>query len=265
MAPPFRVPLGVNLQSPLTSWPSRLVDTPPGTEGRLVVPFTIAWSEYPAAPGSTPCVMIDVGQAQGAQKITAIAAAWVDNSQSDADVFLLFNDLGTSIEIPARTTQLVPVSTSGLQFAISAPQATIGDLTNFQIFNFNPRWLSILPPYLVTPALTSLYDLQLAPAAQLVPLGTSGILTGIILRAFGVVGGAAQGVYQFAIADGSTPSLILINAGMSHATAGGPDDQTVLNAQGLNIRFKNGITLTAGITGTAFAAGSVMDIALTFR
>lgn len=230
--------------------PSLLKELP--REGRRYVTGTVSFANY--AGGGLNGIACDVGNIS-LNPLSQICALWVDTLQSDADISFQFLDSGFQLTVPARTAGLFPVNTQRTQFVIAAPLSVNADIVNFAVYNYYPDPVPITPPYLTT-AVASAGVVLANGATQLIPAGTSGILTSLSIAATSVLGGAAAGFDTVTITDGT--GLVVALGSFGQAAATFSPAIPVINLAGVNIRFRNGLIMTQAVTGTAFAGGGLV-------
>lgn len=229
--------------------PSRLLDRP--TEGNKRISASLNWPV-----GGANAVRFNCQTFQGPNQFSTVKAVYVDNLNSDADVFFIDPSAVFQLQVPARSEGLFPVEMNAAEFIVSAPLAATGDSVNFQAYNFLPPPMNVIPPFLTSSVILSGTAVGSGTTA-LIPAGTSGIITGITITASNLLGGAGIGTDSVLIQDGSTPVVTEAAALFSQGNAAYTGFQILLSLTAINLRFRNGLNMLQAVTGTAFASGAI--------
>lgn len=248
------IPPAVNYPSPLTQIPSRMQDEP--KNGRKQIPAEILWGTM---GGPSNCVSFNT-QNNATQNFEQITTLKVDNSLCGADVVFIWPDVADTITVPAGTPYaLVPVLSNQLQFFVSGPQAKLGDITRFQLLNYQVPPADI--PATVESQSSSTGAITIAGGAGgpiiLAPATVSGTLETLQLNISNPAAGASQTVVS--VADGAGRTLI--NGWNIGVPAIGFAWLKVIDLNALNWRFTNGLVMSfiAGGGAGAFIANTFSD------
>jgi hypothetical protein len=184
--------------------------------------------------------------------LSQIVALAVDNSRCGADIDCIFPDSGFVLTVPAHTQLVSPVFTNALMFYISAPNAAAGDVTVAQILNS-------MPPPVPIPGAEA--QNSVSPAGlpvtngttQVVPASVSGTLNSVAGQV-SVISGATQAFMNVSLVDGTGKLLAFFNcSGLANTTVINP-----LNAGGLSVRFKGGISVV--VSGSTATGGMSLNL-----
>lgn len=220
-------------------------------EGNRLVPLSINWGNDAA---TLQAVSFNL-QSITTLPISQICAIYVNNLMSNVDAVFKFPDIPFQLTVPAQSEGLYPVDTNSLQFVVQAGGGvgTTGDQVFFDVYNFLPPPIAIARAF-VTSIVTSTGAALTTSMTQLIAAGTNGIITAASIVAQGVLSGAAAGSWSFVLQDGAGTTLAIGGFGIPTATTGVPFIQ-LLNLSGVNLAFRNGLSLIGTFSGTAFTSG----------
>jgi hypothetical protein len=248
------IPPAVNFPSPLVAVPIRDWTTPP-PEGRRAVPVYIDWSLH---GGTAKCVTLDAGGNTYAP-LSRICALAIDNSQSGADVTIVFPDTMATLAVPAGAELTAEALTNGTAMYVIAPNAIAGDATSIAIHN-------TLPPPFAMPRLNNQSAVAVFGAA--LATGTSAILAAGINGTIGnlsviisAANPAAASAMAWRIQDGaSSPNTIAVGNATFPISA--YTMAPVVQLSNLNVRFTNGLNL---VQSGSFSTNGTIYVNLYYR
>lgn len=219
-----------------------------------IVAFGINWS---TDGGAANAVHVDMG-AGGVMPISQISAMYIDNTGSNVDVQFLFIDTQTRVTVPAKSSELVPISTNLVDFYVVASGAGAGDQTFANVFNFLPPPVALNETNIASAppgvgvfnwSITSTHTVQVAAATL------NGIITGMNIFIDNFVGGAAGGTITWLLQDGGGNRLA---GGELFAPAGVTQANLLIFTQSnMSLPFHGGIQAVITLTGTAPASGQM--------
>lgn len=222
----------------------RLADPPP-PEGKKFCAFEFDWNFATA---------IEVLQIDSSSTgpFTRICMLDVDNSQSGADVTFLFFDTGDTLNVPAYSSGCFPVFTNGTRFTAWAPQAIASDITRVRALNYTEAPIDNLKSVFTNTAVVGGIALA-AGTTNLIAVGATGTMVAMHVP-YTAIGGAAAGTITATIQEIGGPQIL--NAGFS-VGSGAAVSGTLLTISDINWRFKNGVSITLSLFGTAPASGFI--------
>lgn len=226
--PPF-----VNYQEPM--FPLRGLWRAPPIEGDKFITCAIEWG---VTTGNTTCVQFNVG-GNSPVPLSQIVALNVDNSRNGSDISFLFPDSAAQLVVPRLNQGVYPVFTNALTFYCMSEQASVGDITIFQICNSIPPPVAVQPFQAQSVAIADELNVGAAGVQQLIPPPATGTLQGFSLTAAATDAPASpqQGILQLIDGTGRIlwRGLLQWDAG---AITAGP-----VNVTGLSQRFYQGLQL----------------------
>jgi hypothetical protein len=242
------IPVSTNYPDLLTPVPAVWNKTP--IEGVKHIGGSINWGTM---GGSGKTVSMNVG-GNAAAPISHIAAISVDNSQSGADVIVMFPDSGQTIPVPAYQAGTFPVFTTGTQFYMSAPNSLSVDKTTFVVHNAVPPHSNV--PKTEFQNVTVVSALTMANGtSQVIPATVTGSLAGLVIGAINL--GTVPFSASMTMKDGTGATIWRADAaGAAQLT------QILTDQTGMQVRFSQGITATIAITG---APNGEFNINLLYR
>lgn len=187
--------------------------------------------------------------------LSQLVALYVDNRRCGSDVAFWFPDTGFELVVPAHNQGLFPVFTNALQFYAIALNAAAGDVTILQILNSLPPPISLLPASQTTALVTSSMGFNIVNSIQMIPVGTSGTVTGLSIQGIVNAGATNPGSFHLFLIDGTGKEVW---EGLLSAPTSGSSTINI-NLTGIDVRFVNGLTVTANGQSNvlAFSQGSV--------
>lgn len=236
--------------------PSFILDEP--TEGRRVIPLNISWNTADGDAINNATHINLQGRVTQAD-FSRIRALFVDNSQSGADVTIIFIDTQWQVTIPAGKADLVPVSSGRLDFYVVANMATANDKTFMQAFNYMPPAFDISRPDFQTVASSVAVGITTASNPNLIAAGINGTIRNLTVQLGGAVGGGggAGSVLVFLQDGQATPQVVQTSLiGLAIGQVAPP--ALLFSQSSMSVRFVNGLTINVVPSGTAFASGSVI-------
>lgn len=250
MPAPLVIPQSVNYSSPLIGRPARWRHEP--REGDRVISAGISWGSANDG-GPNNCVEVNCGQVQ-VNPLSQIAALYVNNLGSEADVSFLFISSQFKLTVPARSEGLFPVESSDTRFYVSAPGAAASDITYFQIYNALPPPVAIAKSDFTNAANSTLIAFATG-TTNLIAAGTSGLLIGFSLTASNVVSGAGGMNDTISLTDGGSAVKYQVQFAMgANAYVGA---YVIASMSGLAIPFTNGLSLVQAV-GVAPTSGGLL-------
>jgi hypothetical protein len=233
---PLLIPVSTNYPDLLTPVPAVWNKTP--IEGVKHIGGAINWSTM---GGSGKTVSLNPG-GNAAAPISHIAAITVDNSQSGADVLVIFPDTQQTIPVPAYQAGTFPVFTTGTQFYMSAPNALSVDRTNFVVHNS-------VPPHSNVPK-TEFQNVAISEAitmvngtTQIIPVGITGSISGVNIQAQG--GAVAGWGASITLQDGNASKVFFAQCGGNNNYV----SQTIIDQTNVQVRFQNGLQGVVFVNG----------------
>lgn len=238
---PLTVPASVNYPTKLVAVPSLMQDEP--KEGRKQISVEVDWQTM---GGTANSVSFNL-QNNATLEWTQISTLKIDNSNCGADITFVFPDTSDTISVPAYAPYvLVPVFSNGKSFYAIAPNAVDGDITRFQILNYEVDPTNIPTATGQEPAFNSSAPLILmsagAASAQIIPAGVSGTVTGIYIGAVVDTTSVATSVTA-ALVDGDGNTL---GRYMNALDASQGFNGTVFAMSNLDMRFSDGLQFNQG-------------------
>lgn len=232
--------------------PSFIVDDP--VEGRKVIPLNVSWNpaDGDVIGGTTH---INLESRTTLTTFSQIRALYVDNSQCGVDVTFIFLDTQWQITIPAGKADLIPVISGRKDFYVVALNAATTDATFIQAFNYMPPPVDISRPVFQNTASTGLLSLTSTNTFQLIPTGKNGTIQSAQVTFNGGLAGAGIGFVSIQLQDGEgTPVVFdLLAVHINNAAYAPP--AMLFSANGINVRFINGIQCVVTNGGTALVFG----------
>lgn len=254
------IPASVNYPSPLVAVPSYMQDEP--NEGRKQVPCEILWGSM---GGTLKCVSFNL-QNNATLNISQISTLKVDNSASGADVVFIFPDTSDTVTVPGGAPYvLVPVFSNATQFFVSAPTALSGDVTRFQILNYQTEPVDVPAGVEAQPANSSgvVLDGSGPVTTQLIPASVvTGTLETILLGITPNVALGANSKSTFTVQDGNGNNFINAWSFFIFSATPPTPSNTIINIPSANWRFQNGLKViftpvsgwtTGSLNGNYFA------------
>lgn len=241
---PLTIPAFVQYQSPLI--PLRGLWNNAPVEGDRYVNVTLDWLVSP--PGAAVQFSLS---GNSPVSLSQIAALYVDNGRSGADVDFIFPDSGFVLTVPAHAQGLYPVLTNALMFYASAPAAILGDETIFQILNSTPPLIQVAQSGAQNHASSQGIALALNASTPVIPAGITGTLNSLNVNVSAVTG-AAAGFAVLTLIDGAGHVVWQTTLAQAAST----DDNLNFPFAGLNVRFVNGLNLS--ITGSTYTGDWVV-------
>ncbi len=253
---------GPTFRGGLTPRPVSWRATP--VEGDRSVAANIAWGTDDINPGGAPTGIVNFNLTGIAtQEFSQIAALYVDNLTSGADVDFVFQDTQFRLTVPAGSQGLYPVISTTRTFVALSPDALPGDQTFMQILNSLPPPVAIEKSVFMSSANITARNVIVPSVTQLVAAGIDGTMTALQISISAAHGGAAGGTVDIIVRDGTAKILGAVSVGFLDGTTFIPS-QLLLDIDDVNVRFKNGATLNVTIAGTAPAAGNI-DVSFFYR
>lgn len=220
---------------------------PPGGPKRI--PFSIAWGG--AEVVNNACT-VNLTAKQG--DFDRIRGMYVDNTQSGADIQIIFQQSGFEFTVAAGEKDYFAVAATELVFYVVSSMALATDATFFQVFNFTPFPMSTYKSVFMSGTHAAQISLTGSSDTTLIAPPVNGTFTGGIIQVNAVSGGDATTLVTMAFKDGNGNVI-------GEATLGGAaiaaQIQTALVyiVSSVNVRFQNGLEFSVAKAGTAFTGG----------
>lgn len=269
---PLSPPAGKNYQSPLTSVPSKALNDP--LEGPRQVSLEFDWTtmgqQFSALSGGFGVsggysVYVNL-QNNATINFSQIASVVIDNSNCGSIVQLIFQDTGEVVTVDAFAPRTItPVFSGATQFYAVAYGATPNDVTRVQLLNFLPPPVALpeTPAQISTATFNQALSASLNTNVAIVPATVTGTLQDLRIGLTVGTPPAAVAEVTVGISDGTSRALVTLEP--VFVGTGTPIAQLpLLDLQGVNFRFTNG--LFAAITTTAAwpAASSSLSFFTTY-
>lgn len=251
---PFIIPTAARYQRPLNQMIDDWQKAPP--EGGLQIPLEITWTDYPGA--TTPAgkaVNINFNS-MTTKPMRRIAALVVDNSKCGADVRFIFTDVDNSIVIPAYSPQvIVPVFSNLTNFyVINDNEVISGDVTRFSCHNTVPPPIAIPISELQNVAASAGIEVDGTSNNVIAASTVNGTLDSLQLTFSNTIIGASQYLATFRFRDGANRTLGIAQLS-SDSSTDIPENGSLFNMTGMNIRFSGGITMQQALLNGTITAG----------
>lgn len=231
------------------------VDQPFGKpdEGYKRIPASIAWGTDDLS-GAVLTGAVQFALAGRVSEFHQIGGMYIDNTQSGADVQIVFPEAQFEFTCAAGEKDYFQIASPSLNFYISSPSALNTDKTYLQIFNYAPRPLTAYKSVFMSSGIVSALNLTGNGTSSIVASG-NGTITGISLSVSGISGGDATSVVRVQLIDGA--NNVLAEKYIVGLAANSVPLVTLFETTSINLRFKTGLSIKVIATGTAFTAGVV--------
>lgn len=255
--PLISVPPAVNYPNQLIGVPIRWANSLPGNppEGPQLINIGVTWGSM---GGTSHCVYVNL-QNNATLNFSQVATLSVDNSACAADIQFVFPDTGETTTIPAYAPKVVvPIFSNSNQFYIYAPNAQSDDVSNISILNFLPPPIDISTTQEQNFVAEGSILANSATTTALVSSSISGTLENCFISASLGVSASAGCAWQ--LIDGNSNVLA---AGRCAIVGTASQQATVLNLQGVHVRFQNGLGFK--IVSTTFGGDSSFSVNAYYR
>ncbi|PWT78040.1 MAG: hypothetical protein C5B60_01795 [Chloroflexi bacterium] len=238
---PLTVPPFTQFQG--TMFPLRGLWNKPPAEGDRFVNVEIDW-------GSTNTQAVQFSLSGNSPvALSQIVALYVDNRRCGVDCDFQFPDSGFLLTVPARAQGMFPILTNALMFYAIAAGAGAADITIVQILNSLPPPIPLLPTASQNSAGISGIPIT-SGLTSLVASPLSGTLNTIALQIDATA--ATPQTLTLSLQDGTGATVWI-----GYYQIGTSGVNIPVNISGLNVRFRNGLSLgvqTSGAIAGAIAA-----------
>jgi len=174
--------------------------------------------------------------------LSQIVALYVDNRRCGVDADFLFPDSGFLLTVPGRAQGLFPVLTNSLMFYCIAQGAASIDVTILQVLNSLPPPIPLLPSSAQTSAGVSGINAGTNATTPIIASTISGTINSLSINLNVVAPAPASLTLQ--LIDGTGAVLWL-----DYITVPTTALNIPINLSGLNLRFRNGVSLVASNSG----------------
>lgn len=227
-------------------------------EGDRSAAANIAWGVDDVDPGGTAIGALQFNLSSvSTAEFSQIAALYVDNLQSGADVDFIFQDTQFRLTVPAGSQGLYPIISKSRQFVAVAAMAILGDATYVQILNSLPPPVAIEKSVFMSVALVSGVSIAASLSTPIVAAGTTGTMTGALaIISNAAASGGGNALVGVELQDGNANTLVASAFGLQ--SGGFVPSTIVIDLSAVNVRFEDGINLVLTKSGGATIAGSVI-------
>jgi len=255
------IPSADPYSGPIISMNSRLYTAP--REGNRVVPLSINWGSDSATKQAVSFNLQNLAQTEFSQ----IVAIYVNNLMSNVDAVFKWAASQFQLTVPAQTEGLYPVEAPlGMNFIVQSANGTgtTEDLVFFDVYNYLPPPVSVARGFTQNVALNTTLAIGAGTTIIIPHADIAGIVTGIQVQAYNVVGGAAASTItgQFQGGVGSTNPIDAFAFTVPAAAAPVGVIQ-VEDRDGIALPFRTGVDLVLGVS-TALASGN-LNVVLNYR
>jgi len=234
------------------------------SEGDRSISANIAWGVDDINPSGAPTGVLNVDCSHIAtQEFSQIAALYVDNLTSGADVDFIFQDTQFRLTVPAGSQGLYPVISTTRNFTVLSPQALAGDATFLQILNSLPPPVAIEKSVFMSTATVQAVPITADSMTIILGINVIGTMTALQVSIAGAQGGAAAGTVQIELVDGDGAILGIATIGFLNATTFIPF-AVILDLDSINVRFEGPVNMIITHTGTLPASGTA-DVQFLYR